>query len=294
MTTAQTPSDAERLARGLEEGFCGHAAWLQPAAAELRRLQAENERLRGQVGRFQGIPLPLIEAINAATGSNEWQGERSPAELLGPACRAITALVERKNACIHKLEMDALDLASENSILKRAETDELEARKPLPLSDEQIDAIADGMPGGLGGFLKTWGWRQFARKILDLRAPPTWEPGFDCMVPGQEELVMQFCLEIAGPRGQPGRNPDPVRLLEMAEALYKAEADARLVDKSPNLQEPLVDKTANLQDRPTSLIASREVVSDGPLRVTRLHLIEEGRASLTSTATGPLPGIKET
>jgi hypothetical protein len=89
VTTAQTPSDAERLARGLEEGFCGHAAWLQPAAAELRRLQAENERLLAQV---------------------------------------------------HKLEMDALDLASENSILKRAETDELEARKPLPLSDEQLRA----------------------------------------------------------------------------------------------------------------------------------------------------------
>ncbi len=176
MTTAQTPSDAERLARGLEEGFCGHAAWLQPAAAELRRLQAENERLLAQV---------------------------------------------------HKLEMDALDLASENSILKRAETDELEARKPLPLSDEQIDAIADGMPGGLVGFMKTWGWRQFARKILDLRAPPTWEPQFDCMAPGQEELAIQFCTEIAGLRGQKGSPPDPVRLLEMAEALYKAEADAR-------------------------------------------------------------------
>ncbi|WP_212646488.1 hypothetical protein [Delftia sp. PE138] len=39
---------------------------------------------------------------------------------------------ERLLAQVHKLEMDALDLASENSILKRAETDELEARKPLP------------------------------------------------------------------------------------------------------------------------------------------------------------------
>ena len=74
--------------------------------------------------------------------------------------------------------------------------------------------------------MKTWGWRQFARKILDLRAPPTWEPQFDVMAPGQEELAIQFCAEIAGPLGQPGRNPDPVRLLEMAEALYKAEADA--------------------------------------------------------------------
>ncbi|KEH09783.1 hypothetical protein GY14_10450 [Delftia tsuruhatensis] len=48
--------------------------------------------LEGKVGRFQGVPLPLIEAINAATGSNDWQGDHSPAELLEPACRAITAL----------------------------------------------------------------------------------------------------------------------------------------------------------------------------------------------------------
>ena len=48
---------------------------------------------------------------------------------------------ERLLAQVHKLEMEALDLASENSILKRAEESELEARKPLPLSDEQIDDL---------------------------------------------------------------------------------------------------------------------------------------------------------
>ena len=42
---------------------------------------------------------------------------------------------------------------------------------------------------------------------------------------------------------------------------------------------------------PAPLIARREVVSDGPVRVTRLHLSTEGRAALTTTATGPLPGI---
>lgn len=103
--------------------------------------------LEGKVGRFQGVPLPLIEAINAATGSNDWQGDHSPAELLEPACRAITALVERKNACIHKLEMDALDLASENSILKRQEQEELEARKPLPLS-YRAGAMTSSVDGG--------------------------------------------------------------------------------------------------------------------------------------------------
>ena len=154
MTTAPTPSEkVQRLAITLEIASSvpdmnyvtvpRHVA--RDASEELRRLQAVNERLRVQVGRFQGIPLPLIEAINAATGSNDWQGDHSPAELLGPACRAITALVERKNACIHKLEMDALDLASENSILKRAETDELEARKPLPLSDAEIIAAQEAL-----------------------------------------------------------------------------------------------------------------------------------------------------
>ena len=152
--------------------------------------------------------------------SNKWRENEAWHRAASPG--AVLHLLDR----IHALEMQALDLASENSILKRQEQAELEARKPLPLSDEQIDAIADGMPGGLGGFMKTWGWRQFARKILELRAPPIWEPEFDAMAPGQEELAVQFCAEIAGPRGQPSSNPDPVRLLEMAEALYKAEAVA--------------------------------------------------------------------
>lgn len=35
------------------------------------------------------------------------------------------------------------------------------------LTNEEIDAIADSMPGGLDGFLKGWGWQQFARAVLD-------------------------------------------------------------------------------------------------------------------------------
>ena len=48
-----------------------------------------------------------------------------------------------------------------------------------------------------------------------------WEPAFCGTVPEQERLVEEFCQEIAeGP-------VDPVRLLEMAEALYRAERDAQ-------------------------------------------------------------------
>lgn len=41
-----------------------------------------------------------------------------------------------------------------------------------PLTDERIDAIADlvvkGMPDGIQGFMKEWGWRQFARALLEV------------------------------------------------------------------------------------------------------------------------------
>lgn len=50
-----------------------------------------------------------------------------------------------------------------------------------------------------------------------------WQPEFDATSLEQEQLVIQFCMEIAGPKGKPGSPPDPVRLLEMAEALYTAE-----------------------------------------------------------------------
>ncbi len=52
-----------------------------------------------------------------------------------------------------------------------------------------------------------------------------WQPDFSCNSHRQEQLAIQFCLEIAGPRGQKGLPPDPVRLLEMAQALYLAELE---------------------------------------------------------------------
>ena len=42
-----------------------------------------------------------------------------------------------------------------------------EQPKRPPLTDNQIDKIAESMPGGLEGFLKGWGWRQFARAVLE-------------------------------------------------------------------------------------------------------------------------------
>lgn len=44
---------------------------------------------------------------------------------------------------------------------------QLEQPPRQPLTDQQIDAIADAMPGGLEGFLRGWGWRQFARAVIE-------------------------------------------------------------------------------------------------------------------------------
>lgn len=62
-------------------------------------------------------------------------------------------------------------------------------------------------------------------ELESLRAEKTWQPEFDAMSRQQEALALQFCLEIAGQRGEPGALPDPVRLLEMAQALYEAERE---------------------------------------------------------------------
>ncbi|WP_156136124.1 hypothetical protein [Delftia sp. ZNC0008] len=148
MTTAPTPSDVERLARGLEEGFCGHAAWLQPAAAELRRLQAENERLQ----QLLECDTPrYCSSVQRCTAGDEHRAE-------------------------------------------------LEARKPLPLS-YRSGVMASSVDGGA----------MVSLHFTDMAEAEAWFV----------EITDQY--------------------------------DAALVDKSPNLQEPLVDKTAKLQDRPAAM-----------------------------------------
>lgn len=66
-----------------------------------------------------------------------------------------------------------------------------------------------------------------AREEIDTLKVQGWQPAFDVMSPRQEDLVIQFCQEIAGCKGESGCLPDPVRLLEMAQALYEAERDTR-------------------------------------------------------------------
>lgn len=120
MTTAPTPSDAERLARGLEEGFCGHAAWLQPAAAELRRQQAEVESLRAErdeADRRAGAAERSAAAFHEDHQRFE-QVRRRMKEQWGVDDRV------------------SFDVVWQQALDAKQALAELEARKPLPLSDD--------------------------------------------------------------------------------------------------------------------------------------------------------------
>ena len=75
----------------------------------------------------------LLEYLD--DGGLQFDGQSLPDAAAAELIR-LQAENERLLAQTHKLEMDALDLASENSILKRQEQEELEARKPLPPAKE--------------------------------------------------------------------------------------------------------------------------------------------------------------
>lgn len=103
-------------------------------------------------------------------------------------------------------------------------------RQWVELTDDDRNRAFHSLPDMLEGFLKTWGWLHFANAIEAIcreknTSSPSWEPSFDAMCPKQERLAIQFCEDIAGRKGGDGSPPDPVRLLEMAEALYRAERE---------------------------------------------------------------------
>lgn len=70
------------------------------------------------------------------------------------------------------------------------------------ITNEQINEIAESMPGGLEGFMKGWGWQQFARKLLGL----------------QEQTILDLQVELA--KSEKSRKKWRDRALS-------AEADAR-------------------------------------------------------------------
>lgn len=211
MTTAPTPSEAERLASNLEHEWTTVADMLQ-AAATLRQQHAEIKAMRET--------LEFVErwAVHHASKPH------MTAELaLGsiqhhPEIRAIT---ERY-----------ADGKRPETFDPYARIAELESRKPLPLSDDDRLRLRSDV----------------ARAIWDVMR--------------EHEDRCGHALEDVDHKHQ---------VWDCADAA--------------------IETALGIIPRPNPLIASREVISGGPVRVTRLHLTEEGRAGLASKATGPLPGI---
>ncbi len=158
MTTAPTTSDAERLARGLEEGFCGYAAWLQPAAAELRRQQDENKRLQAAERTLQRLgyqdhggqewappigqapDFDLIDSLRARIAELDGLNTQlcEQADVAANAYRALEVklVAEALATAEHKLRADQLAQQHRMQAQMHAQATqqlaELEARKPLP------------------------------------------------------------------------------------------------------------------------------------------------------------------
>ena len=135
--------EALRLADELEAGNCSLRTVMHPAAAELRRMHAENEQLYSRL-RQQSEQEPYAWHYTNNGGASAWH--------MGPS---------------NRLDAD-MDAAKAYPKVHRVTPLYTQPQPPRqPLTDKHIDAIAESMPGGLDGFLKGWGWRQFARAILN-------------------------------------------------------------------------------------------------------------------------------
>lgn len=142
-----------------------------------------------------------------------------------PAARELGEVVITKNeagAIVAVTRQDEegriLSVLAESAVQEREPLDQVAAMKLGMAADDATRKHCRG----------TTNWAHALTRFYEkaLERMPIWEPKFDIMSPRQEELAVQFCNEISGPLGKPGRAPDPVRLLEMAEELYKAERDA--------------------------------------------------------------------
>lgn len=72
---------------------------------------------------------------------------------------------------------NAYRVKEERDELRAALVAHLEGAEQKPLTDERIDHIAEitikAMPDGIRGFMKVWGWQQFARNLAEIIATPT-------------------------------------------------------------------------------------------------------------------------
>lgn len=100
---------------------------------------------------------------------------------------------------------------------------QLKVSERSPSREEQLRHIDDLLASGAAP----------AGRVRDVS---TREPQFDVCAPGQEELAIDFVNEIAQAARERGATIDAVRLLEMAEALYRAEAEEWKYEPSQEIE----------------------------------------------------------
>lgn len=140
-------------------------------ASALTRLLAENAELQqqleaigaGGVGPLIAAPQPPVERAQQVAARKDAVFEAS-IDFIGTLTGMRPPPIETAPPEIFKPFRDFTEKVC--SIFSGAPP------TSKPLTDEQIDAIADAMPGGLEGFMKGWGWRQFARAVLAAAPQP--------------------------------------------------------------------------------------------------------------------------
>lgn len=107
-----------------------------------------------EFGSIQAVEALVRQVLrDLPTTPVQPQGEQEPAETFDEVWAAI--------------DWDKWRMEPIRELVREIHSKTSPQPKRAPLTDEQIDAIADAMPGGLEGFMKGWGWRQFARAVIE-------------------------------------------------------------------------------------------------------------------------------
>ena len=181
------PAPAEQLAAAastlerLGYTYRGGAEWAPPLgrAPDFNLLDAANDRiaqLEAEGSRLQsGLDAQRMITDRAIALGKESDAKLSAAQAEAKHWRSnhdnvvarLRIFTQRPD--IPKELADRLPWYRELVRLQAVEAQALQ--QSAEITDAEIDRIAESMPGGLDGFLKAWGWRQFARAILQA-APP--------------------------------------------------------------------------------------------------------------------------
>lgn len=144
----EAQDDIEGIARA---AGCTNVDLIGDRAKAIERLTAFAVRVRAAVSPATASGLPAW-FDTFLTNVCEIPDRNSPD---GEPDAIVATLGELKHCALNAIEECAGDVP--------AAAGEQVAR----LDDADIDTIAESMPGGLGSFMKQWGWRQFARAVED-------------------------------------------------------------------------------------------------------------------------------